>query len=124
MKARGRKSADEALAAALAAGQTIESAAEAAHVSESTAYRRMKDDAFRARVAEIRKQFIGTAAAKLAGTMTEAADVLRELLKSEADSIRLRSAIAIIEQSVRLTELHELQEQVAELDRRLKGANL
>jgi hypothetical protein len=124
VKARGRKSADEALAAALAAGQTIESAAVAAHVSESTAYRRMKDDAFRARVAEIRKQFIGTAAAKLTGTMTEAVDVLRELLKSEADSIRLRSAIAIIEQSVRLTELHELQEQVAELERRLKGANL
>ena len=124
MTARGRKSADEALAAALAAGQTVESAAAAAHVSESTAYRRLKDDAFRARVAEIRKQFVGTAAAKLANTMTEAVDVLRELLKSGSEGIRLRAAVAVCEQTVRLTELHELQEQVAELDARLKGAGL
>ena len=48
VKANGRKSADEQLAAALAAGSRIVDAATTAGVSESTVYRRLKNDNFRA----------------------------------------------------------------------------
>jgi hypothetical protein len=51
MAHRGRRNADEALALALASGQTLRDAAAAAAISERTAARRWADPGFRRRVA-------------------------------------------------------------------------
>src|SRR4051812_38904491 len=81
---RGRHSADDALAAALAAGRTVRDAAAAAGVSEKTAHRRNADPAFKARVTALRAGMVTTAAGRLAGGMAAAADVLVALL-ADAD---------------------------------------
>src|SRR5690349_4617372 len=74
---RGRASADERLAAELAAGKTVRGAADAAGVSERTAFRRLADDRFTSRVADLRGQMVARAAGHLADGMAEAADALR-----------------------------------------------
>jgi hypothetical protein len=120
---RGRRNADESLAAELAAGKTVREAATAAGVSERTAHRRTADPAFKARVTDLRTQMVTRASGRLADGMTAAADVLRKLLTSKTESIRLRAAERLIELGLKVTELAELQQRVEELERRLEGAN-
>jgi hypothetical protein len=61
-----RSSADAVIVAALAAGSTQIEAAQKAGVSESTVYRRMQDDAFRAEVDSVRREMLGRTAGLLA----------------------------------------------------------
>lgn len=118
MKANGRRSADEQLAAALATGSRIVDAATTAGVSESTVYRRLKNGNFAARVRELRGEMVNRAAGKLADSMSEAADVLRSLLASKSESVRIRAADLLIVHAVRIAELADLQLRVTELERR------
>jgi hypothetical protein len=113
---RGRQSADEALALAVAAGSTLRDAAGAAGVSERTATRRWADPAFRRRVAELRSDMAGRAAGRLAAAMSEAADTLRGLLAARSDSVRLAAARALMELGVKLGESVELERRVAALE--------
>ncbi|MGC4051924.1 MAG: hypothetical protein QM757_21490 [Paludibaculum sp.] len=117
MAARGRISADDALAAALAAGQTVIAAASTAGVSERTAFRRLDDPAFRARVAELRAGMVSTAAGRLADGMGQAADVLRALLAHKDPHVRHRAAAKLLEVGLKVVELAELEQRVAELER-------
>jgi hypothetical protein len=117
----GRGSADEALAVALAAGKPVAEAAKTAGVSEATAYRRRCDETFAARVRELRGAMVASAAGRLADGVAEAADVLRKLLASESEGIQLRAAVALLEQTVKVVELSDLQERVADMERRLAG---
>jgi transposase len=70
--APGRKNADLALAAALAAGQKIEDAAAQAGVSASTAYRRLRSPPFRQRVDELRGRMVEATVGRLADLGAEA----------------------------------------------------
>jgi hypothetical protein len=119
-KAAGRSRADETLAAELAVGRTVTEAAKAAGISEATAYRRLREKSFNDRVSELRSVMVKTAAGRLADGMTTAADVLRKLLTSKTEGIRLRAACAMLDQAVKVTELFDLQERVAELEEALK----
>jgi hypothetical protein len=83
----GRRKRDDALAVALAAGQTLREAAVAVGIGERTATRRWADPEFRRLVAELRGAAVERATGKLAEGMTEAADVLRELLNAESESV-------------------------------------
>jgi hypothetical protein len=56
--AGGRKNADSALIAGLSAGMTVLDAAQCAGISETTAYRRLREPDFRQRVAEARDELI------------------------------------------------------------------
>jgi hypothetical protein len=116
---RGRKNADAALALALASGLTAGDAAERAGVAPRTAYRRLADAAFRAHVAELRAEMVGRALGKMADGMAEAADILRQLLRAEKESVRLGAARALLELTVRLRESVELEERVRVLEERL-----
>jgi hypothetical protein len=111
----------EALAVALAAGQTLRDAAAAAGVTEMTAYRRWKDPEFRKRVAELRAEMIARAVGKLADGMSEAADVLRSLLAAESEATRLGAARASLELPVKLHESTELEARLAALERASNG---
>jgi hypothetical protein len=115
MATNGRN--NDALALALAAGDSIAAAAAKAGMGERTAYRRLADPDFRRRVAELRAEMIGRALGKLADGMTEAADVLRQLLAGQTPpAVRLGAARSILELGVKLRESVELEQRVAALE--------
>lgn len=93
---------DDALALAIASGQTLRAAAAAVGVSERTAKRRWADPVFKQRVTELRTEAVSRASGKMGDTMAEAADVLRKLLKSRKEGVRLGACRAILEFGVRL----------------------
>ena len=89
-----RRNADEALAVALATGQTLPGAAVAAGIGERMATRRWANPAFRRKVSELRGGMVQRLAGLLAAGRREAVATLRSLLAAgelpdEAD-IRLR----------------------------------
>ncbi len=117
MAHRGRRNADEALALAVASGQTLRDAAAAAGIGERTATRRWADPAFRRRVGELRGDMVGAAAGRMADGMAEAADVLRALLDDgTTPAVRLRAARSMLELGVNLRESVELEGRLAALE--------
>jgi len=116
MAENGRRKGDAALLLALAAGQTVRDAAAAAGIGERTATRRLADTAFRRRVAELRGEMVGRALGRMADGMSEAADVLRQLLAAESESVRLGACRALLELGVKLRESVELEARVAALE--------
>lgn len=112
----GRHAADEQLAALLATGLSIKQAAKKAHVSESTAHRRLLDPAFTARVDELRSGLVKAALHKLEGAMSGAADVLRELCAHDEPHVRIRAAVEILRHTLRVKEAHDLSERLARLE--------
>jgi len=112
----GRKNADEALAVALAAGQTLCAAADACGISERTAARRWADGAFRRHVSELRGELVQRSLGRLADGMSEAADVLRKLLAAESESVRLGAARSLLELGVKLRESVELEQRLCALE--------
>jgi hypothetical protein len=120
---RGRRNADEALALALATGQTLRAAAEATGIGERTATRRAAEPAFRRRVAELRGEMVPRALGRMADGMSDAAGALCRLLDAESESVRLGAARSLLELGVKLREPVELAGKVDELEQLLKGAD-
>jgi hypothetical protein len=117
----GRRNADEVLAAALAAGQTLRDAAVTAGLSERTANRRWAEVDFRRRVAELRAAAAERAVGKMADSLSQAADVLRKLLGAEHESIRLGAARSILEVGLKLRQAFELEERLVALEKHFGG---
>jgi hypothetical protein len=117
MAGRGRRNADEALALALAGGQTLRDAAAAVGIAERTAHRRWADADFRRRVTELRGDMVSRSLGKMADGMTEAAGVLRQLLAAQSESVRLGAARSLLELGVKLRESVELEERLAALEK-------
>jgi hypothetical protein len=111
---------DDLLAAALAAGAEVAEAAERAGVSRRTAFRRLNDVGFRARVDELRRRMVAQAVGRLADSMSEAADKLKGLLASDDERVQLAAAKAILEAGPRLREQEELAERVQQLEQVLR----
>jgi hypothetical protein len=118
----GRVSADERLAAALAAGRPVPKAAKAAAVSERTAWRRLADPAFRRRVAELRGRMVERAVGRLADAMADAAARLRKILRESRDErVQVAACRAVLEFGGRLHEQHELLMRIEDLERQWAG---
>jgi hypothetical protein len=115
---RGRRNADELLAAELAAGKTVRDAATTAGVAERTAFRRLADPDFTQRVATLRDDMVRTAAGRLADGMAAAADVLRALLADADPHVRHKAAVKLLELGVKVVELADLQRRVEDLEQR------
>jgi hypothetical protein len=113
---RGRENADEALALAIAQGQTLRRAAEAAGVSERTAGRRIKEAAFRRRVAELQAEMVSRATARLTAGMADAAAILLKLMNSKSESIQLAAARSLLDYGRAFRELGEISERLAALE--------
>jgi hypothetical protein len=120
---RGRRNADEALALAVASGQTLRDAAAAAGIGERTATRRWADPAFRRRVGELRREMIGRALGRMAEGMADAAAKLRALLTAAPPAVQLGAARALLELTVRLRESVELEARLAHLEQRIGGTS-
>ena len=112
-----RNRGDELLLGALAAGSPVEQAARAAGLSTRTAYRRLADPAFRARLARARDTLIETALGELVDSASEAVATLRALLQAEDERVRLGAAKATLEQLLRLRETLTLGQRLATLER-------
>jgi hypothetical protein len=115
----GRHNADDRLAAALALGHPIASAAKLAGVSERTAFRRLQDASFRSKIEGLKAESFEHAATLLVSVSTAAVTTLHALLSSPTDSVRLGAARAIITASLQLREATSLEERLAALERRL-----
>ncbi len=116
MAHRGRRNADEALALAVASGQTLRDAAAAANLGERTAARRWADPDFRRRVNVLRGEMVQRSLGRMADGMTEAAGVLRALLAAESESVRLGAARSLLEYGVRLREAVDIEDRLRALE--------
>ena len=119
---RHRKGAVDAAATALAAGKTVKEAAVAAGIGRRTLTRWQSEPVFSARVQALRGEMVSRAAGRLSDAMAEASDVLRALLTSGEDRVKLRAASEVLTQGLRVAELVELQRRVEELERRQTAA--
>ncbi|HEY1376613.1 MAG TPA: hypothetical protein VGF55_07455 [Gemmataceae bacterium] len=113
---------DVCLAAALAAGTPIGTAATQAGVSRRTVERKLARPDFRRLVADLRGELVARALGRLADTMTRAADALAALLDTPDDRVRLRTARAVLSLGVRLRDSVDLTERVHELEQDLARA--
>src|SRR5262245_40877934 len=101
MPGGSRRNADEAFLTALACGATVENAAHSAGISSATAFRRLRDPAFRQRLQQVRADIVQRTAGALTAASTEAVKTLLELQKpSSPPTVRLGAARAILEMSV------------------------
>jgi hypothetical protein len=114
-----KKSIDDAVLLALAAGGSPAAAAQQAHCSERTVRRRLLDPAFRQRVEEARAKMVSDAVGRLSVIGTLAADTLHQLLHSGTERVRLLAARSSLELMLRGTETVTLVKQVEELKARL-----
>jgi len=118
----GRRKGDAALVLALAGGQTVRDSARAAGVGERTATRRLAAADFRRRVIETRAALVERATGQMADAMSAAAEALRKLLEARSEAVRLGAARAVLELGMKLRESADLEERLAELERRLGEA--
>ncbi len=129
MAHRGRHNANEALAAAVAAGRTVAEAAKEAGVSVRTAHRRKADPQFARRVQRIQFDMVRAASGRLSESLAEAVGVIRDLLTHADPNIRLRAATRVVdlgikvhERVVRELEMAALQAQLEDLEARVNRA--
>jgi hypothetical protein len=118
MAASGRKSADDRLELGLAAGKTVQEAAQSAGVSERTAYRRLDDPEFRSRLTSLRAEMVAQATGKLANASAQAVDALTGLLMADSETVRLGAARSILELGIKLRESTEIERRICDLEDR------
>lgn len=103
----------EALAVAVAGGQSIKAASSTVGCAVQTAYHVSADPMFRSRVSEIRSEITTQAVGRLADSAALAVDTLRELLDaSNEPSIRLNASKAILAALPSMTEFGELRARI------------
>src|SRR5438105_7514284 len=117
MQKRERNRGDELLLGVLAAGGSVEQAAESAGVSLRTAYRRLADPVFARRLAQARDELISSALGELIDCASEAVATLRALLSAGDERVRLGAGKAILDQLLRLRETLTLSQRLAVLER-------
>lgn len=117
MPQKGKRNSDNNLLMALACGATVESAARSVGVSESTAYRRLRDPHFARRLQEVRGDMVLRTAGMLTAAGGESVKTLLALQQvSTPAAVRLGAARACLELGVKLRETAELMERIAALE--------
>jgi hypothetical protein len=113
LTAAGRR---EILAAWLAAGHTVKSAANEAGFEERSAYRWLKDPTFRVRINELRADMLDRAMGKLSDAACAAVDALVCLLDEDSPAIRHRAAASILEILSRFKQNVDLDNRLVRLE--------
>lgn len=107
----------EALAVAVACGQTIQAAADGSGCSVHHAYKLRASDTFKQRVAEIRTEATSQAVGRLSAAASKAIDVLERLmLESNPPAVQLNAAKAILASLGPMAELGELRARIDALE--------
>src|SRR5262245_26107293 len=116
----GRRRADDILLLALASGETVEAAAQKAGISQATAYRRLKDPTFSARLAAARADLVTRATAMLTAAAVEAVKTLLDLQGDGAPpATRLGAARSVLEIGSRLRVENDLVARLEATERAL-----
>jgi hypothetical protein len=106
---------DQAIGALLTE-QTITAAAEQAGVGEATLRRWLKLPEFIAAYREARRESMEKATAQLQASGWAAATTLVRLLGADSESVRLRAAMAILDQANKGLEMLDHEERLAALE--------
>jgi hypothetical protein len=113
---------DTELLHALACGASVENAAQKAGLSRRTAYRRLEDPAFRARVIELRAELTRRALGMLTAAGLGAVKTLTVLQESAtSEAVRLGAARATLELGCKLRENSEWSERLTTLEALLES---
>ncbi|MHB1422797.1 MAG: hypothetical protein ACYC3I_06305 [Gemmataceae bacterium] len=112
-----RRQIDEQLAMHLAAGVSVQGAAELTGVDRSTVFRRLKDETFRARIGAIRAEMLDRAFGDLSKGLLDASRTLRSLLLSEEEKIRLAAGRSLLDFGVRFREAASWEARIENLER-------
>jgi len=119
MAGKSRHNSDLVIVEALSRGESQTAAATLAGCSVSTIRRRLDDAEFRGRVEKFRAEMLDSAAGKLGATVVKAVTTLESLLSSEIPpAVRMASAKALIEFSLRTREALSWEKRIAELEAR------
>jgi hypothetical protein len=122
MASRNRNLEDERLLQSLAYGSTVKQAAAAAGVSERTAYRRLDDPEFVAKLDAIKADFMERAVRMLSATSIESIKTLVSLQsQSVPERIRLGAAKAALSLGIRIREEQELSRRLEGVEQMLKS---
>jgi uncharacterized protein (DUF849 family) len=124
MTGHGRKKTDEALALALATGLTVEAACRHANVSESTGYRRLREDSFRKRVEAIRSELLERTVGALTALGPGAVGTLGELVRAaQSETVKMGACRAALEHLFRGRELLTVEQRLSEIEKRIEEAD-
>jgi hypothetical protein len=121
MAKKNNKKAEQALLLALAFGATVENAARKAGMSERTAYRRLADPAFQARLEQARLETLVRTAGMLTGAALGSVKTLVDLHQdvSVPSAVRRGAARDLLEMTIKYRESAEMEQRVAALEDRL-----
>ena len=124
MANRISKAEEQALLMALAFGATVENAARKAGISERTAYRRLDNPAFLARLERARQEAVLRTAGMLTGAALGAVKTLVDLQQDVAvpAAVRRGAARDVLEMAVKYRESAEMEQRVAAIEDRLSNA--
>jgi len=112
-----RRSYDEQLALAIAAGLSVDEAAAKLGVSRTAAFRRWRDPSVKQRVVQLRQEMTDRAVGLLAESLCEAVITLKQLMRdSSTDSLRLKAADRLLEIGLKAVALAELERRIADLE--------
>lgn len=107
--------------AALMTHPNVRSAAEACGVGERTLHRWLRDPEFAAQLAQVESELVDAAARRLLALTDDAIRSLAQLLVgSEDDSVRLRAAVAVLDQTARWREATAIERRLSILEKELE----
>lgn len=89
------------------------------NINRSTWYRWLKKPHFKAELDRAKRKLVKSALESLDLATEKAVDVLKSLLNSDSESIKLKTATTILEFTERLVMKQELTDRIKELERKL-----
>ena len=104
---------------ALLASPTLEAAARSAGVSPVTLWRWQRDPAFQEEYRAARRRMVEGALAALQHAAAEAVATLRRNLACGSPSVEVRAAVAVLDQTIKTSELMGLAERLERLEGQL-----
>jgi len=108
----------EQLIAALLSHPTVEAAAKAIGIADTTAARWMKAPEFQAAYREVRREAMRQTTARLQEASGEAVEALRKIQRAgESESARVSAARTILEQSIKAADLEDVQARLEALEK-------
>jgi hypothetical protein len=124
MSKKNKKAADQALLTALAFGATVENAARKAGIGERTAYRRLGDPAFQARLNQARVDAVLRTTGMLTGAGLGSVKTLVDLQQdvSVPAAVRRGAARDVLELAVKYRESADMEQRVAAIEDRVANA--
>jgi len=99
---------------------TITEGVKAAGISSAAFYYWLHEPAFRSEFESQRKEVVEYGLHELKMAVSEAAHVIRELLTSEREGIRIKAACAILEHVSRFMELESVETRLTAIEQQIK----